>query len=38
VVSLMTQAGHRGHVTLGVRRRVFGGNYMDIQFYTVVSF
>ncbi|XP_056000643.1 membrane-associated guanylate kinase, WW and PDZ domain-containing protein 1-like isoform X12 [Ostrea edulis] len=24
VVTLMTQAGHRGHVTLGVRRRVFG--------------
>lgn len=26
VVTLMTLAGQRGHVTLGVRRRVLGGN------------
>lgn len=26
VVGLMTLAGQRGHVTLGVRRRVLGGN------------
>ncbi|XP_048740641.1 membrane-associated guanylate kinase, WW and PDZ domain-containing protein 1-like isoform X3 [Ostrea edulis] len=35
VVTLMTQAGHRGHVTLGVRRRVFGG-HSEIYPYDVL--